>query len=195
MGEDPFLKLSGISIQLAECLERAKKPKAAFEVYMQTLPDFFDQFSIYSPKPGSVPERHPGWDIAPLTGKGRLRAVGIANRAAMLAQQLQGTGAVPPSCEGFTTSAVGPPPWTKSWEDIEMYLRTFAGASQTISPIHGLTSKFPLFSHPDASSGFPYNRDTHCRFVYQPRSRRQVSSCSDPGEGETDPTDSGYLHG
>ena len=166
MGEDPFLKLSGISIQLAECLERAKKPKAAFEVYMQTLPDFFDQFSIYSPKPGSVPERHPGWDIAPLTGKGRLRAVGIANRAAMLAQQLQGTGVVLPACEGSTTTSVGPPPWTKSWEDIEMYLRTFAGASQTTFPIHDLTLNLSLFSHPDAPSGFPYNRDSHCRLVY-----------------------------
>jgi hypothetical protein len=127
MGEDPFLKLSGISIQLAECLERTKKRKAAYEVYMQTLPDFFDQFSIYSPNPDSVPERHPGWKIAPLTAKGRLRAVGIANRAAMLAQELQGTGVEPPSCEGLTTA--GQPRWTKSWEDIEMYLRTFAGAS------------------------------------------------------------------
>jgi hypothetical protein len=174
MGEDPLLKLSGISIQLAECLEKAKKPKEAYEVYMQTLPDFFDQFSIYSPKPGSVPERHPGWDIAPLTGKGRLRAVGIANRAAMLAQQLQGTGAVPPSCEGPTPSA-GLPRWTKSWEDIEMYLRTFAGASKKILPISDLTITFFSTSHPDAPSGFPYNRDSHCRLVCQPRSRWQVS--------------------
>jgi hypothetical protein len=175
MDKDPLLKLSGISIQLAECLEKAKKPKAAYEVYMQTLPDFFDQFSIYSPKPGSVIERHPGWDIAPLTGKGRLRAVGLANRAAMLAQQLQGTGMAPPTCEGSTVSSTGQ--WTKSWEDIEMYLRTFAGASQTTFPIHDLSINFTSSSHPDALSGFPYNRDSHCRLVYQPRSRWQVSRC------------------
>lgn len=125
MGHDPLLKLSGIAIQLAECLEKARKPKDAYEVYMQTLPDFFDQFSVYPPQSSAPPQRHPGWNDAPLSGQGRLRAVGVANRAAMLAQHLQGTSIETPPC--VVSSDVRPPAWTRSWNDIEMHLRTFAG--------------------------------------------------------------------
>jgi len=143
MGEDPLLKLSGISIQLAECLERAKKPKDAYEVYMQTLTDFFKQFSVYSQTVDSVSQRHSGWAIVPLTGKGRLRAVGIANRAAMLAQGLQGTGVELPRTELAVPESAH---WTKSWEEIEMYLRTFSGMLSIVFAAFYSTEGSPFIS-------------------------------------------------
>ncbi|KIM23632.1 hypothetical protein M408DRAFT_332245 [Serendipita vermifera MAFF 305830] len=124
MGPEPLLKLSGISIQLAECLEKARKPKAAYEVYMHTLPYFFDQFDVYAPQTEQAAQRHSEWKDVPLSGQGRLRAVGIANRAAMLAQHLQGTGIEPPLCTTSTSEL--PSRWTRSWDEIELFLRTFA---------------------------------------------------------------------
>ncbi|PVF93398.1 hypothetical protein CPB86DRAFT_790178 [Serendipita vermifera] len=154
--DEPHLKLTGIAAKLGECLEHAGKNKEAFTVYVETLGNLFEQFKVYddraheeykvfdggdlsSASGTSGRERHPDWDILPLSGKTRVRAVGFANRAALLAEMLQNprTKIPPPHVLGEPSSrdrkgepkAKGqscPPSWTKTWNSLELHLRTFS---------------------------------------------------------------------
>jgi hypothetical protein len=46
--ENPLLKLTGISIQLAGALEAAGKKKEAFTVYVQAIGDIYEQYQVYN---------------------------------------------------------------------------------------------------------------------------------------------------
>lgn len=90
---------------------------------------------------------HPDWTALSLqdteSGRVRLRAISMANSAAALAEELQATRIAVPSTDTTSASPTGdkrqpnnqdgswPPSWTKSWENIEMNLRTFAGKNFT----------------------------------------------------------------
>lgn len=114
---------------------------------MQSLAEAFPQFNIYddggqgvnlSDENGTLREdksfkkdpRHPDWKKIQLDGKARLRAVGLANRAAILAEGLARNPmqnmAPPVSVTSGNDGTVG---WASNWSDIEMYLRTFSGKS------------------------------------------------------------------
>lgn len=143
LSPDPQMKLSGIATKLGEALELSGKKSSALLVYLQTLADLFPQFDIYPSTPSNLIEsgymrfgengqldkeikverKHPGWKEVEVGGRSRLRAVGLANRAAMIAEALQATKTIPPR------SNVG---WTRSWSQMELYLRTFSGDWTTI---------------------------------------------------------------
>ncbi|KAG8781113.1 hypothetical protein FRC15_009030 [Serendipita sp. 397] len=139
---DPHLKLTGIAAKLGECLEAAGKPEDAFIVYLESLSMLFNQFSIYGGLKDETLESyrlfgeeqkesrlHPDWETAALSAKARLRAVGIANRAAMLAQIIQRSNPPVPRVKktsSETPNAPSAPPWTQSWSELELYLRSFS---------------------------------------------------------------------
>lgn len=142
--EDPHLKITGIAAKLGEILESQGKTREAYIVYVEALSELFPQFALYGTLDPdkdfslfgtSNTVRHPDWSKLELGGKARLRAVGLANRAATLAQGMQRTKAAttPPvtkrpqqDSQRPDGSTSWPPTWTKSWEEIELQLRSFS---------------------------------------------------------------------
>lgn len=135
LSPDPHIKLTGIAVKLGEALELSGKKSSALHVYIQTLGQLFPQFDVYKDDndnhmtfnmDGTLDtefkreRKHPDWKHLPVGGKSRLRAVGLANRAAMLAEGLQITNTLPPPPAASAE-------WTKSWNAMELYLRTFSG--------------------------------------------------------------------
>ncbi|KAG8808830.1 hypothetical protein FRC18_004833 [Serendipita sp. 400] len=157
---DPHLKLTGIAAKLGECLEAAGKPEDAFIVYLESLSMLFNQFSIYGGLKDETLESyrlfgeeqkesrlHPDWETAALSAKARLRAVGIANRAAMLAQIIQRSNPPVPRVKktsSETPNAPSAPPWTQSWSELELYLRSFSAGALDISTNDPMTSSETL---------------------------------------------------
>jgi hypothetical protein len=145
LSPDPHIKLTGIAVKLGEALELSGKKSSALHLYIQTLAQLFPQFNVYKDdddesrdnrtfnEDGTLDKqfrketKHPDWKHVPLGGKSRLRAVGLANRAAMLAEGLQTTNTLPPLAQ-FAE-------WTKSWNAMELYLRTFSGTSSFFSQL------------------------------------------------------------
>jgi len=68
---EPHLKISGIALSLASVLEQNHKPERAFEVYEEAL--------------GKLPKT-----LEALTGKEKLRAVGIAYKLGEMAEVVKG---------------------------------------------------------------------------------------------------------
>jgi hypothetical protein len=141
-----------------------------FKVYDHTS----DEYKIFeggNPSSNTAGrERHPDWETLPLSGKARVRAVGFANRAALLAEVLQKSRKeVPlPRAMGEREGAISsesrkaqswPPRWTKTWNSLELHLRTFSGKNK-LSTGH-ISILIYGWSHPNALLGFEHDWNSH----------------------------------
>jgi hypothetical protein len=82
-GSEPYLKLSGISVVLAEVLEANNKPREAYEVLLESLQTIRDA-TVRSRKQASTPDA-----AGSPTPRERMRAVALASKLGSMAETYQ----------------------------------------------------------------------------------------------------------